>query len=105
MTEKKSEYPPLPPDDLRRTLKLAAPEKEDGKLPHIGLVGDTYTITVSGDDTNDRFCVIDMHVPPGGGPGGAGELRSAPARSHNGGHGTNGGERFARHGIARSEPR
>ena len=69
MMEKKLEYPPIPADDLKRTLKLAAPDKEDGKLPHIGLVGDTYTITVSGNDTNDRFCVIDMHVPPGGGPG------------------------------------
>src|ERR1700689_2093567 len=69
MHEKKLEYPPIPTDDLKRTLKLAAPDKEDGKLPHIGLVGDTYTITVSGDDTNDRFCVIDMYVPPGGGPG------------------------------------
>jgi quercetin dioxygenase-like cupin family protein len=67
--EKKSEYLPIPADDLKRTLKLAAPANEDGKLPHIGLVGDTYTITVSGDDTGDRFCVIDMHVPPGGGPG------------------------------------
>jgi len=35
--------------------------------PHIGLVGDTYTITVAGKDTNGRFCVIDMHVPPGAG--------------------------------------
>ncbi len=69
MMENKLEYPPIPPDDLKRALKLAEPEKEDGKLPHIGLVGDTYTITVSGNDTNDRFCVIDMHVPPGGGPG------------------------------------
>ncbi len=69
MLEKKLEYPPLPPDDLKRTLALAKAEEEDGKLPHIGLVGDTYTITVSGQDTNDRFCVIDMHVPPGGGPG------------------------------------
>ena len=69
MIETILEYPPIPSDDLRRTLKLAAPDKEDGKLPHIGLVGDTYTITVSGNDTNDRFCVIDMHVPPGGGPG------------------------------------
>jgi len=69
MHENKLEYPPIPSDDLKRTLKLAAPDKEDGKLPHIGLVGNTYTITVSGDDTNDRFCVIDMHVPPGGGPG------------------------------------
>jgi quercetin dioxygenase-like cupin family protein len=67
--DKKSEYPPVPADDLKRTLKLAEPAKQDGKLPHIGLVGDTYTITVSGNDTNDRFCVIDMHVPPGGGPG------------------------------------
>jgi quercetin dioxygenase-like cupin family protein len=69
MIEKKLEYPPLPADDLQRTLKLAASDTEDGKLPHIGLVGDTYTITVSGDDTNGRFCVIDMHVPSGGGPG------------------------------------
>jgi quercetin dioxygenase-like cupin family protein len=69
MIETKLESPPIPADDLKRTLKLAAPDKEDGKLPHIGLVGDTYTITVSGNDTNGRFCVIDMHVPPGGGPG------------------------------------
>jgi quercetin dioxygenase-like cupin family protein len=55
----------LPADDLKRTLKLAQPEK----LPHIGLVGDTYTVTVSGEDTNGRFCVVDMHIPPGGGPG------------------------------------
>ena len=54
----------LPPDDLARTLTLAQPES----LPHIGLVGDTYTITVTGDDTAGRFCVIDMHIPPGGGP-------------------------------------
>jgi len=36
-------------------------------LPHIGLVGDTYTITVSGQDTAGRFCVIDMHIPPAAG--------------------------------------
>ena len=54
----------LPPDDLARTLTLAQPES----LPHIGLVGDTYTITVTGDGTAGRFCVIDMHIPPGGGP-------------------------------------
>jgi quercetin dioxygenase-like cupin family protein len=69
MPENKLEYPPIPADDLKRTLTLAQPDKQDGKLPHIGLVGDTYTITVSGDDTGGRFCVIDMHVPPGGGPG------------------------------------
>ncbi len=68
MSEKKLEYPPLPPDDLARTLTVARPDT-DQSLPHIGLVGDTYTITVSGDDTGGRFCVIDMHIPPGGGPG------------------------------------
>lgn len=68
MLATESTYPPLPPDDLKRALTLAQPDHE-GKLPHIGLVGDTYTVTVSGADTDDRFCVIDMHIPPGGGPG------------------------------------
>jgi len=58
---------PLPPDDPKRKLTLAKPN-EDGKLPHIGLVGDTYTILVSGKDTNGLYCLIDMHIPPGGGP-------------------------------------
>lgn len=54
----------VPPDDPKRSLTLAQPDE----LPHIGLVGDTYTITVTGEDTGGRFCVIDMHIPPGGGP-------------------------------------
>ena len=37
-------------------------------MPHIGLVGDTYTVLLSGEDTNGRYCLIDMHIPPGGGP-------------------------------------
>ena len=59
--------PKIPADDLSRMLLHSQPEKS-GSLPHIGLVGGTYTITVSGADTNGRFSVIDMHVPPGGGP-------------------------------------
>ncbi|HZL51116.1 MAG TPA: cupin domain-containing protein [Terracidiphilus sp.] len=67
MVETTPGKPLLPPDDLNRALKFA---QVDGRTAqHIGLVGDTYTITVAGEDTNDRFCVIDMHVPPGGGPG------------------------------------
>jgi quercetin dioxygenase-like cupin family protein len=46
---------------------LARPD-EDRDLPHIGLVGDTYTILLTGEDTAGRYCLIDMHVPPGGGP-------------------------------------
>lgn len=57
----------LPPDDLRRKLTIARPDRDES-LPHIGLVGDTYTILVSGKDTGGRYCLIDMHVPPGGGP-------------------------------------
>jgi quercetin dioxygenase-like cupin family protein len=54
----------IPPDNPKRNLTLARPDN----LPHIGLVGDTYTITVTGEQTDGRFCVIDMHIPPGGGP-------------------------------------
>src|SRR5258705_9151428 len=63
MSQETGEYPSLPPDDLNRRLTIAG-----ARLPHIGLVGDTYTITITGDETNGRFCVIDMHIPPGGGP-------------------------------------
>jgi hypothetical protein len=61
------ESSPLPPDDLIRNFTLAQPDKNE-KLPHIGLVGDTYTILLSGADTAGRFCMIDMHIPPDGGP-------------------------------------
>ena len=54
----------IPADNPERSLTLAQPDA----LPHIGLVGDTYTITVTGEQTAGRFCVIDMHIPPGGGP-------------------------------------
>ena len=58
---------PIPPDDKSRNLTLARPD-EDQTLPHIGIVGDTYTILLSGDNTNGRYCLVDMHIPPGGGP-------------------------------------
>lgn len=57
----------IPPDDVQRKLALARPN-EDQSLPHIGLVGDTYTILLTGEDTAGRYCLIDMLVPPGGGP-------------------------------------
>jgi quercetin dioxygenase-like cupin family protein len=67
MSENLAALFPLPPDDLNRTLTVATP-RTDQSLPHIGLVGDTYTIAVTGEQTGGRFCVIDMHIPPGGGP-------------------------------------
>src|SRR5476649_2491676 len=60
-------FSPIPSDDLQRNLVVARPN-EDQNLPHIGLAGDTYTILLSGDDTDGRYCLIDMLIPPGGGP-------------------------------------
>jgi len=57
----------VPPDDLQRKLTLARPN-DDPRLPHISIAGDTYTILVAGKDTAGRYCLIDMVVPPGGGP-------------------------------------
>jgi quercetin dioxygenase-like cupin family protein len=58
---------PIPPDDPRRSLVLARPD-EDRDLPHVAMVGDTYTILLKGEDTAGLYCLIDMHIPPGGGP-------------------------------------
>jgi quercetin dioxygenase-like cupin family protein len=56
----------IPLDDLARCFALRG--ANDDNLTHIGLVGDTYTVLLSGKDTAGRFCLIDMHIPPGGGP-------------------------------------
>ena len=66
-SDKLSQFPSaVPPDDLRRELVVVRPE--DDKIPHIGLAGDTYAILLSAKDTAGQFCLIDMYVPPGGGP-------------------------------------
>ena len=57
----------IPADDLSRDLAIAQPNT-DGSLAHIGLAGDTYTILLTGKDTAGRFFLIDMRIPPGGGP-------------------------------------
>ena len=57
----------IPADDPRRQLAVARPDQDDA-LPHLGIVGDTYTILLTGADTAGRYTLIDMHVPPGGGP-------------------------------------
>lgn len=57
----------LPPDDLRRNLIVARPTTDEG-MEHIALAGDTYTLLLTGEQTAGRFCLIDMHIPPEGGP-------------------------------------
>jgi mannose-6-phosphate isomerase-like protein (cupin superfamily) len=58
---------PVPADDSTRRLTHARPDTDES-LPHLGVVGDTYTILVSGADTSGCYTLIDMHVPLGGGP-------------------------------------
>ena len=60
-------HSPIPPDNLQRNLVVADPN-HGRSLRHLGIVGDTYTILLNGEDTNGHYCLIDMHVPPGGGP-------------------------------------
>ena len=58
---------PIPADNPLRNLIVERPE-QDQIRPHLGIAGDTYTILLGGEDTDGRYCLIDMHVPPGGGP-------------------------------------
>ena len=51
---------------MQRSLIFAESAGKNSR--HIGVVGDTYTILLTGDDTAGRFCLIDMHIPPHGGP-------------------------------------
>jgi len=56
----------LPPDDMSRDLSVANADAPG--MRHVSVAGDTYTILLTGADTGGRYCLIDMHVPPGGGP-------------------------------------
>jgi quercetin dioxygenase-like cupin family protein len=57
----------IPADDPKRRLSLV--DADDPTLQHVAVVGDTYTILLSGKETAGRYCLIDMQVPPCGGPG------------------------------------
>jgi quercetin dioxygenase-like cupin family protein len=56
----------IPADDPKRKLTVADPH--DSKVRHVAVVGDTYSILVSGAQTAGRYCLIDMIVPNGSGP-------------------------------------
>lgn len=46
---------------------LTAVTSDQGQT--VSVVGDTYRIVISGEQTDGAYAVIDMRVPPGGGPG------------------------------------
>jgi len=56
----------IPADDPKRKLTVVDPDSPH--LRHVAVVGDTYTILVSGDQTDGRYCLVDMLVHDGGGP-------------------------------------
>jgi quercetin dioxygenase-like cupin family protein len=56
----------IPADDPNRKLTVADPDSS--KVRHVAVVGDTYSILVSGAQTAGRYCLIDMIVPDGSGP-------------------------------------
>jgi quercetin dioxygenase-like cupin family protein len=57
----------IPPDDPTRQLSVV--DHDDPTLRHVAVVGDTYTVLLSGKETGGRYCLIDMTVPYCGGPG------------------------------------
>jgi mannose-6-phosphate isomerase-like protein (cupin superfamily) len=56
----------IPADDRARKLVVSSPN--DAQVRHVSVVGDTYTILVSGMETQGRYCLIDMLIPDGNGP-------------------------------------
>jgi quercetin dioxygenase-like cupin family protein len=56
----------VPADDPNRKLTVANPD--DPKMRHIAVAGGAYTILLTGEQTGGRYCLIDMLVPPRGGP-------------------------------------
>jgi quercetin dioxygenase-like cupin family protein len=56
----------IPPDDPSRSGTHVNADSD--AVQHVSLVGDTYTILVTGEDTAGAYTLIDMLVPHGGGP-------------------------------------
>ncbi|WP_221392479.1 cupin domain-containing protein [Dyadobacter sp. NIV53] len=52
---------------MTTTTEIITVDKEDGQS--ISVAGNNYRIIISGKQTGDSYAVIDMIVPPGGGPG------------------------------------
>lgn len=56
----------IPEDDPSRSLTIATPDAPG--TTHLSLVGNTYTMLITGEQTNNQYCLIEMRVPDGGGP-------------------------------------
>jgi quercetin dioxygenase-like cupin family protein len=56
----------IPDDDPARSLTVADPA--DPATRFVSLVGNTYAMLITGEQTNGQYCLIEMRVPDGGGP-------------------------------------
>jgi quercetin dioxygenase-like cupin family protein len=56
----------IPDDDPARSLTVANPD--DPATTFVSLVGNTYAMLVTGEQTDGRYTLIEMRVPDGGGP-------------------------------------
>ncbi len=56
----------LPDDDLSRTLTIASVDAPGARV--VAVAGGAYTVLLTGAQTGGRYSLIDMLVPPGGGP-------------------------------------
>lgn len=52
---------------MKKKQSVTIVEKGAGAI--VSVVGDTYRMAITGKQTNGDFALIDMLVPPGGGPG------------------------------------
>src|SRR5450432_2310623 len=52
-------------ENLKKPLTIV--NAQDGEA--LSVVGDSYRIVISGKETDGAYAVIEMLVPPGGGPG------------------------------------
>ena len=52
-------------ENIENKIQLVAPTEGLG----LSVVGDSYRVVISGKETEGAYAVIDMLVPPGGGPG------------------------------------
>ena len=66
MTSSANTASSIPADDPFRSLTVVNPDR--GDTTFLSQAGDTYAMLISGKETNGRYCLIDMHVPDGGGP-------------------------------------
>lgn len=57
----------LPQDDPRRHTAVAR-RTDAGTGRHVAAAGGVYTILLAGEDTAGRYTLVEMQVPPGGGP-------------------------------------